>query len=130
MSTRRSVTEFCVFLGNYMISWKAKKQSTTSRSSAETEYRAMMAVACELVWIKQLLNDLDVSHPQSILLFCDNKSFMQIASNSIFHERTTYIDIDCHFIREKVVAKLIRLMLVKYAYQLADILTKPFPGLS
>ncbi|KAI3729444.1 hypothetical protein L6452_18102 [Arctium lappa] len=95
------------------------------RSSTESEYRAMAVATCELVWIKQLLKDLDVPHSQSILLFCDNKSARKIASNPTFHERTKHIDIDCHFVREKVMDKLVRLVPIESAYQLADALTKP-----
>ncbi|KAL0427621.1 UNVERIFIED_CONTAM: Retrovirus-related Pol polyprotein from transposon RE2 [Sesamum latifolium] len=53
-NSRRSLTEFCVFFGNTLISWKTKKQSTVSRSTVEAEYRSMAATVCELHWLSPL----------------------------------------------------------------------------
>ncbi|XP_071727474.1 uncharacterized protein [Rutidosis leptorrhynchoides] len=76
---RKSVTGFCVFMGNNLISWKSKKQSTVSRSSAEAEYRALASVTCEVIWILKVLTDLKVNTILPIKIFCDNKSDLQIA---------------------------------------------------
>ncbi|GAA0155859.1 transmembrane signal receptor [Lithospermum erythrorhizon] len=47
-NTRKSTTDFCVFLGGNLISWSFKKQPTISRSSIEAEYRALASTAAEV----------------------------------------------------------------------------------
>ena len=71
-NTRKSLTRYCVFLGDALISWRSKKQSMVSRSSAEVKYRSMASTTCEVTWILFLLRDLLVKHEKSVLLYCDN----------------------------------------------------------
>jgi hypothetical protein len=123
-SDRKSTSGYCVFLGDSLVSWKSKKQSVIARSTAEAEYRAMAHATSEVVWLRWLLSDMGVSLSSSTPLYCDNKSAIQIAHNSVFHERTKHIEIDCHFVRHHLQSGTITLPFVSSTLQLADFFTK------
>ncbi|KAL4187707.1 hypothetical protein AMTRI_Chr09g40320 [Amborella trichopoda] len=120
-----SVIGFCTFIGESPISWRTKKQSIVSRSTAKDEYRATVTTTCELVWLKHLLHDLGFAHSQPMHLYCDNQAALHIASNLVFHERTKRIELDCHVVREKLQARIISTKYLRTNNQRADIFTKP-----
>lgn len=108
--TRHSIYGPCFFIGHSLISWRTKKQQTVSWSSFEAEYRALVGDTCELQWILYLLCDLQVTCLKPHVLFCDNQSALYIATNPVFHERTKHLEIDCHIVREKFMAGVMKLL--------------------
>lgn len=97
--TRRSTTGVCFYLGTSLTSWKSKKQPTVSRSSSEAEYQALANTTFEVIWLKFLLQDFNLPIHQPIIIYCDDRSAVQIATNPVFHGRTKHIEIDYHVVR-------------------------------
>ena len=95
-----------------------------ARSSAETKYRAMALTNCELIWLKQLLQELRFSKDEQMMIVCENQTALHITSNPIFHERTKHIELNYHFIREKTASGCMTTSFVNSSDQLADIFTK------
>ncbi|WMV52866.1 hypothetical protein MTR67_046251 [Solanum verrucosum] len=119
---------YCVFVGGNLMSWRSKKQSVVSRSGADSEYRDMSQSTCEIVWIHNLLTEIGLKHHISAKLWCDNQAALYIASNKVYHERTKHIDVDCHFIREKIQERLISTGYVKTGERLDYMFTKALNG--
>ncbi|KAL5823154.1 hypothetical protein ACOSQ3_021104 [Xanthoceras sorbifolium] len=81
---------------------------------------------CELLWLKIILEDLKIKWVGPMRSFCDNKSAINIVHNPVQHDRTKHIEVDRHFIKEKLDSGLICTPFVSTENQLADILTKGF----
>nr|GEW75300.1 hypothetical protein [Tanacetum cinerariifolium] len=100
-TTLRSTLDYCVFLGDNLITWSSKCQRVASCSSAEAEYRSIANAIAETAWFRNLL---------------------------LQHQRMKHIEIDIHFVRNLVATVHVRVLHVSSRYQFADIFTKGLPS--
>ncbi|MCO5586307.1 hypothetical protein L7F22_040246 [Adiantum nelumboides] len=120
----RSTSGYTFSFGSAAIIWSSKKQPTAALSSTEAEYKGAIVVACEVAWLKMLLQDLEIQVQDLIVIYCDNLSSIQLAWNRVFHACTKHIEVHYHFIRERVLDIDIDLAYVGTEYQIADLFTK------
>ena len=124
ITDRRSTSGYCTFVWGNLVTWRSKKQSVVARSSAEAEYRAMAQGVCEILWVKRLLSELGRPVELPMKLFCDNKAAISIANNPVQHDRTKHVEIDRHFIKEKLEGGVICVPFLPSSQQIADVFTK------
>ena len=84
----------------------------------------MTTITSEVVWLIALLKTFGLEYNHAASLYCDSKTAIYIAANLVFHNRTKHIEIDCHFIKEKIQAGVIKTFRVPTRHQIADFFTK------
>ncbi|KAI3500109.1 hypothetical protein L1887_35925 [Cichorium endivia] len=122
--TRRSTTGYVFKLGSGTISWCSKRQPTVSLSTTEAEYKAAAVAAQESTWLVLLMEDLHQKVDYAVPLYCDNQSAICLAENPVFHARTKHVEVQYHFVREKVLKEEIKMRQIKTDEQVADLFTK------
>ena len=86
ITDRRSTSGWCTFVGGNLVTWRSKKQLVVVRSNVEAEYRAIALGICELLWLKRLLGELEITTKSPMKLYSDNKAAINISNNPIQHD--------------------------------------------
>ncbi|WJX45767.1 hypothetical protein P8452_32625 [Trifolium repens] len=120
----KSTSGNCQFIGENLISWASKRQTTIAMSTAEAEYISAAKCCTQLLWMKYQLEDYQISS-NNIPLYCDNTAAIHLSKNPILHSRAKHIEIKHHFIRDYVQKGVIDLKFIETENQWADIFTKP-----
>ena len=123
-TTRRSTTGGLFRINGSLVSWSSKRQPTVALSSTEAEYMAATQATKEVVWLRRFLSEVNHEQPTPTIIYEDNNGAIELSKNPIDHVRTKHIDIQYHFVREKVDAKEVKLIHVPTKDQLADLMTK------
>jgi hypothetical protein len=122
---RKSVSGGCQFLGNRLVSWQSKKQTTVSISTAQAEYTAASSCCCQVLWIQNQLLDYGLNIMRTPI-YIDNDACRDIVKNPIDHSKTKHIEIRIHSIRDAHDKGYIQVLPIDTADQKADIFTKAF----
>ncbi|CAN1759561.1 Retrovirus-related Pol polyprotein from transposon RE2 [Linum perenne] len=125
---RRSTSAYVAYLGSNIISWTSRKQRTVSRSSTEAEYRALATAASEILWLASLLHEIGFTPTSPPTIWCDNIGATYLTKNPVYHSRSKHLEIDFHFVRERVAAKQLHIAYISSKDQIADTLTKSLPA--
>lgn len=120
---RHSTVGYCIYLGYNPVSWSAKKHRTISRSSTEAEYRQLAYTAAEISWVRSFFRELGIPLTTP-LIWCDNISSIYLSSNPVFHSKMKHLEVDYHYVREKVVRKKLDVRYISTVDQVADVFTK------
>jgi histone deacetylase 1/2 len=121
----KSTSGYIIFLGTTPVSWKFGKQRIVARSSTEVEYKALADGTVEVLWLRYLLTDLCFSPSFVTTIWCNNLGVTYLFANLIFHTRTKHVEVDYHFVHDRVAKKKIQICFISSKDQLVDVLTKP-----
>ena len=120
---RKTTSGGCFYVGNNLVSWMSKKQSSISLSTAEAKYIATSSCFTQLLWMQKLLHDYGICQ-EHFTIYCDNTNAINISNNLVQHSRTKHIEIEHHFIRELVEDGILTLEFIHTDDQKADLFTK------
>ena len=122
--SRKSNSGYFTLVGGNLVTWRSKMQNVVALSSAEAEFREIAEGIIVILWLKKILWGLKFPPKEACKLFYDRQASINISGNPVQHERTKHVEIDKHFIKDKLEKQVISLPFVQSKDQLADILMK------
>jgi hypothetical protein len=124
LDDRQSTSGHVFMMGSGAISWASKKQQVVTLSTTEAEFVAAATSACQAIWLRRILEELQFYQHEPTVIHCDNSSTIKLSRNPVLHGRSKHIDVRYHFLRNLVTEKIIDLVYCRSEDQVADILTK------
>ncbi|XP_065624019.1 secreted RxLR effector protein 161-like [Quercus suber] len=97
---RKSTSGYVFMLGTRAVSWSSKKQPIITLSTTEAEFVAATACACQAIWLKKILEELQFKEDGPTLIYYDNNSAIKLSKNPVLHGRSKHIDVKYHFLRD------------------------------
>jgi hypothetical protein len=121
---RKSVSGYCLRVFGNIVSWTSKKQSLVALSTTEAEFIALCNAACDVIFLKNLLYDMNIVISNPIKIHEDNQSTIKIVRNFENNKRCKHIDVKYSFVFDLVKKNVIDIIYVDTNNQVADIFTK------
>lgn len=120
---RKSTTGY-IFTCVTPISWCSKKEPIVALSSCEAKYIVASLCGCQAVWLMNIIEELGRNEGETVTLFVDNVSAINLTKNAISHGRSKHIEIRFHYLREVVGERRFRLGYCRSEDQVVDLLIK------
>ncbi|GKB48853.1 retrovirus-related pol polyprotein from transposon TNT 1-94 [Tanacetum coccineum] len=120
----KSTSGYAFMIGSGAISWSSRKQPIVTLSTTEAELVAATACGCQAIWLRYILEELNFSQGEPIIIFCDNNSSIKLSRDRVLHGRSKHISVRCHFLRDRTRSQELELVYCRSEDQVADILTK------
>lgn len=122
---RHSTSSYYVFSGNNLVLWSSKKQPIVACSSTKVELKVVANATVERIWLQHLYQNLNITLIHAPLLYCDNMVATYLSFNPVLHACMNHVEIDFHFVCNRVLNKSLQVAFISCKDQLADALTKP-----
>jgi hypothetical protein len=123
---KRSISKYVFNVDNDVINWFSKRQFIVTLFTCEIEYTRQILIAKEAIWLRNLMTQLtcDVEYSQTMMIYENNQSVIVLIKYFQFHARIKHIDIQTHFIKEKMIEEFIDLIYMFIDQMIIDDLTK------
>ena len=95
---RKSTSGYVFIFGLGSVAWDSKKQPVVTLSFAKAEYFVVIAAACQTLWMRRTIFELQHEQDEPFQFFCDNKSTIALSRNHAFYKISKHIDTRYHFI--------------------------------